>query len=459
VVERLVANEKVEGSTPFARSILMKNIANSKVKEILKLAFQKQKEKQFYEAIVHYESVIKIDPSIVFAYYNLGLIYEKLNNPELAKKNYKSAIEIEPLFIYSYNNMGIIYQKAGQKEKAIKYFEKVVDIDPKNINGYNNIGLVYSSLGIYDKAIDYYLKTLSIDKDNIIALKSIIFLMNYYTSKINHPLIIANNDLRLLQKNFAPSDLLKIENISYIFKNSFKILRKLSINIDHLDFFETQSYRRNPVDLNCEYHHKVFNHSKIIPKFCFSCFKVQIDLKNVIDLIRLFFIFDNLNLSKNNQRKCMVEFRNNVSGLYKGMIYCSSFEEAKKILEQILPLLKKSFKFKADIKRGCSEFYNLFPNYKITDSANKGFLNYDKKWEEIEKNLDIKQNFNTIKLNYSIPGLSISDILIISHWLNYAKIIGDLTYKEIDLDFFDSKFIEHQLLNQVEFRTKQFNIN
>ena len=155
----------------------------------------------------------------------------------------------------------------------------------------------------------------------------------------------------------------------------------------------------------------------------------------------------------------MVEFRNNVSGLYKGMIYCSSFEEAKKILEQISPLLKKSLKFKADIKRGCSEFYNLFPNYKITDSDNRDFLNYDKKWEEIEKNLDIKQNFNTIKLNYSIPGLSISDILIISHWLNYAKIIGDLTYKEIDLDFFGSKFIEYQLSNQVEFRTKQFNIN
>ena len=98
------------------------------------------------------------------------------------------------------------------------------------------------------------------------------------------------------------------------------------------------------------------------------------------------------------------------------------FWGGKKILDQILPLLKKSFKFKADIKRGCSEFYNLFPNYKITDSDNKGFLNYDKKWEEIEKNLHIKQNFNTIKLNYSIPGLSISDILIISCITQMVKI-------------------------------------
>ena len=109
----------------------MKNIVNSKVKEILKLAFQKQKEKRFNEAIVHYENVIKIDPSIVFAYYNLGLIYEKLNNTELAKKNYKSAIEIEPLFIYSYNNMGIIYQKAGEKEK-----ERMRSLENKYISLY-----------------------------------------------------------------------------------------------------------------------------------------------------------------------------------------------------------------------------------------------------------------------------------------------------------------------------------
>ena len=108
--------------------------------------------------------------------------------------------------------------------------------------------------------------------------------------------------------------------------------------------------------MNCDYHHKVFYHSNIIPKFCFSCFKIQIEPENVIDLIRLFFIFDDLNLPKNNQRKCMVEFRNQVSGLYKGMIYCSSLEEEKKILEELRPTLQKNLKFKASIKRGVLNF-------------------------------------------------------------------------------------------------------
>ncbi len=435
----------------------MKDINNSNAKEFFKLGLRNQKEKKFQLAIKYYENVIKIDPSIALSYYNLGLIYEKLGNFEQAKKNYEKAITTEPLFIYSYINLGIIFQKEGAKEKAIEYFKKVIDIDSKNINGYNNLGLVYASLGKYDKALESYCNSLKIDSSNIIAIKSIIFLLTYFTPDITHPLIEANNDLRLLQKKFSLSNLLKIRNLSLILKDSQKILNKLSINIDNLDFFETQAYRRNPIDLNCEYHHKVFNQFKIIPKFCFSCFKIQIEPKNVLDLIRLFFIFDNLNLSENNQRKCMVEFRNQVSGLYKGMIYCSSFEEAKKILKEIRPILQNNLKFKAEIKRGCSEFYNLYPNYKITDSTKKDFMNYDKKWKEIEQNLDIKENFNTIKLNHSISGLSISDFLIIIQWLNYAKNIGDMTYKDIGLDFFNSKFINHQLLNQVEFRKKEFN--
>ena len=434
----------------------MKNHINLKIKEILKLGVQNQKEKNFKEAIKNYENIIKIDPSIVFAYHNLGLIYVETENIDLAKKNFLLAIKINPLFIYSYINLGILFQNEGQKEKAIECFEKIIEIDPKNISGYNNLGLVNASLGKYKKALKNYLKTLSIDSSNIIAIKSIIFLLTYHVSDNDHPIINANNELRLLKQDHKLINLLMTENLSLILKRSIEILNKISIDINKLNFTETQSYRRNPLDLNCDYHHKVFNHINIIPKFCFSCFKVQIEPENVIDLIRLFFIFDDLNLPKNNQRKCMVEFRNQVAGLYKGMIYCSSLEEAKKILEDLRPILQRNLKFKSSIKRGCSEFYNSFPSYNIIESDKKNYMTYNQDWEKIEENLKIKKNFNTIKLNNSITGLSISDVLIIIQWLNYAKIVGDPTIKELDLNFFNSKFIENKLSNQVEFRKKEF---
>ena len=213
------------------------DIINFKVKEAFELGLQMQKEKNFKEAIKYYEKVIKIDPSIVFAYYNLGLIYEKLGNLEVAKEYYHRAINSEPLFVHSYTNLGIISQKEGAKEKAIEYFGKVIDIDPNNFNSYNNLGLVYASLGKYDKAVDSYFKSLKIKENNIVAIKSLIFLLTYYIPETNHPLVKANNKLRLLQKKYSLTDLLKTNTLSLILRSSLNILNNLSININNLDFF------------------------------------------------------------------------------------------------------------------------------------------------------------------------------------------------------------------------------
>ena len=42
----------------------------------INLGLKNQKERNFHKAIKHYENVIEIDPSIVFAHYNLRLINE-----------------------------------------------------------------------------------------------------------------------------------------------------------------------------------------------------------------------------------------------------------------------------------------------------------------------------------------------------------------------------------------------
>ena len=83
-------------------------------------------------------------------------------------------------------------------------------------------------------------------------------------------------------------------------------------------------------------------------------------------------------------------------------------------------------------------------------------MHYKKEWQKIEENLEIKSNFNEIKLNHSIQGLSIVDFLVINQWLNYAKTIGDLSYQEINTEFLDSKFIHNVLSKQINFRKKEF---
>ena len=125
----------------------------------------------------------------------------------MAKKNYKKSVKLDPSFFHSYNNLGILFQKQGEKEKAIENFKKVIETNSQYINAYNNLGLVYSSLGQYKEAVNSFIKTLELEKNNSVAKKSLIYLLTYYPTNNNHPLIIANNNLKQIQKKFTFKDL------------------------------------------------------------------------------------------------------------------------------------------------------------------------------------------------------------------------------------------------------------
>ena len=148
-------------------------------------------------------------------------------------------------------------------------------------------------------------------------------------------------------------------------------------------------FKKNSKNLNCQSHFKVFNKFNIIIKFCFSCYKIQVNTINVVDLIKLSFLFKNLELKNNNTRKCIVETRNKVGGNYKGYIYCDGIEDAKNILE----LVKKETKqanlnpLNINIKHGCSEFYKPYPKFEKLN-FNKEEMRYDEEWKAKEKLID-----------------------------------------------------------------------
>ena len=218
------------------------------------------------------------------------------------------------------------------------------------------------------------------------------------------------------------------------------------------------------MDLNCKRHFKVFNEFNIIPKYCFSCYKIQISLFNIIDLIKLYFIFDNLNLKKNNIRKCMVETRENIKGNYKGFIYCKGLNEAQTIINEINLVLKNKdiSKFKIEIKHGCSEYYKKYPEYKKINLDGKQEFEYNPKWKEKENIIDrkIPNREKKDKKFYgkTLKGLNLYDVLVIKNWILYANYIGDDYSKGI----FDHQLsfppFEKIIQNQIDFRKKELQL-
>ncbi len=88
-------------------------------------------------------------------------------------------------------------------------------------------------------------------------------------------------------------------------------------------------------------------------------------------------------------------------------------------------------------------------------------MKYNKDWKEKEKLIDIdrseKNIVNKKKLQESLHGINLSDVLIIRNWLGYAKKIGDLSYKNIVDDITIQPIIEKKLTDQFLERSKQFN--
>jgi tetratricopeptide (TPR) repeat protein len=402
------------------------------------------KQKNFREALILSNKVIEKDKNIPFLLNLNGLINLSLEKWQNAIFAFKKALDIDDKFVEAYNNIGVAYSHIGDDKKAVENYTLAIRLKKDYANGYNNLASHYDDLGQYSEAAINYNYALKFNPENLNAQNNLIHLLNYFNPK-------KSDDNSIVKANFLikniKTDILIPKHISdlSLFEYLTKCNKILKKNIKNISFFDSQIHRRNGYDLNCNRHHKAFNKFNIIPKYCFSCFKIQIELTTVSNLIRLFFIFDQLRLPKDNIRKCFIELRPGIPGTYKGLIYCSSIEEAESVFEIVKLYMQKLMldNFDIKIKRGCTEFDLAFPGYKEVDDLNK--IVYDEGWAKKEELIDYEISNGSKKgkkvFNRSLSGTCLGDILIINNWLNYAKFINDKSYKKITDEIFFSEYI------------------
>ena len=243
----------------------------------------------------------------------------------------------------------------------------------------------------------------------------------------------ADKEISLLSLNFKEGEKIKDESIVEILVQSKKIIRKYFTN---KLFLKTDQIPRGGKEyLNCDRAFDIFANHKVMPEYCFSCYKIQINPKNVIDLIKLFFLFDIMYFENENLRKSFIDFREDEKN-YKGIIYCTTLEEAKKINYNVNKYLKINLdeSIQSHVKRGCKEFAEVHPEFL---NLEKDVMRYKKEWKKIENEFDA----NNQKIYKSgerklVYGLSLKDVLIFQNWIDFAKIEGDDSCKVL-AEFYD----------------------
>ena len=372
---------------------------------------------------------------------NCLLHYEKISN---LKENFEVS-----------NNKGVALFKLGRFSEAIDNFNDTIKLNKFYVPAYTNLSKAHKLLSNFELSIKYTLNALALAPNNYNIQNSLFNVLNYCSPKNQKNLILNINEQMLKLNETINKSSIKDSSINEILNKSQKILNE---NQKNFYFPETQILRKNKTNLNCQRHLEIFNKYKIIPNFCFSCYKVQITLNDVLNLIKLYFYFNDLSL-ENNIRKCMIEVRENVKGNYKGYIYTSSIDEAKNIIETVnKDLISQNINFhKIEIKHGCTEYYDQYELYKNIQDDVKGKI-YKEEWNKIEKEFDkenlIYENENEKVYANTINKYNLADFLVIKNWFSYANLIGDKSYMKI-FDFkIDTNYLSEAQIKKIISRKK-----
>ena len=406
--------------------------------------------KNFEEALRDMNLVVKEYPNI------------NITDWENAIKVYKSTLTLEINKEKILTNIGVFLFKLGKINQSITIFKDLTKKNPNFILGHNNLGISYLEIGMFQQAIHHFVLALNTDDNDFNARRNLINILTlskpYELEK--HPLIDLNNKIIDISNKNKINNFYEINIIKNILKESFDAIN----DFDKTLFLnETQIFRKNEKNLDCYRHFKVFNKFNIIPEYCFGCYKVQINLFQIIDLVKLYLMFDNLYLENNNLKKCMVETRKNIKGNYKGYIYCEGLKDAEnicmKVQDEILKL--ELHNYKITIKHGCSEFYNSYPDFEKINFKGQQIMNYNKSWKNKEKLIDDSQPIR-LKIDEKIrsktlKGINLADILIIKNWINYADTLEDYSYKKIFDKKIEKNFVNKVLEGQETFRKVNFN--
>ena len=390
-----------------------------------------QKFGKLQEAEFSLKKAIELRPDLVEAHFNLGSILSNLGKLQEAELSLKKAIELRPDFVEAHFNLGSILSNLGKLQEAELSLKKAIELRPDFVEAHSNLGSVLSNLGKLQEAELSLTKAIELNPKNKSIKSKLISLLTIYKPKIisSNQLYIINEEFRNLRFRKQINSTITDEEAIEAYNDGLKIYRKYNLD---LETSLSQVYKRNEISLNCKRHKLIFKQEKIIPEFCFSCYKVQVEMDSIIELIKLYLVFNTLELENNNTRKCIIELRKNISGFYKGLIYCRGLTEALEVSKRLNLYLQNNIRVDliSKVKRGCSEYPLEFPEYEKIDISGQQQMSYDKKWRSIEKKID-EGNKDWGKAKKSIEGFNLNDFLIMRNWIAYAQKIGDQSVNKI----------------------------
>lgn len=123
------------------------------------------------EAINVYEIAKKFDSSVFEIWHNLGNVYIKNNQKDLAIEHFLKAIEVgEGKNYVSWNDLAKLYYERGQYNLAMNAYKKSIELKVDYVTPWIGLGNLYINLKQFNNALEAYSQALTYESTNLEAL-------------------------------------------------------------------------------------------------------------------------------------------------------------------------------------------------------------------------------------------------------------------------------------------------
>lgn len=90
-----------------------------------------------------FEQAVADDPDDARAWLDLGLTYERSDEPERAESAYRRSTQSDPRFAEAFNNLGVLLREDGELGEATSALERAAALDPQLTAARFNLALAY----------------------------------------------------------------------------------------------------------------------------------------------------------------------------------------------------------------------------------------------------------------------------------------------------------------------------
>ena len=116
------------------------------------------------EADAHFAQAIELDPRMVQAHSNRGVLHMRLKDPNAAEYHFKAALAIDPKRISVLSKLVSLYRSQGRSKEEALTAERLADVEEDDPYHHFVHGLQLESRGEFEPALEHYRAAAKLDR-------------------------------------------------------------------------------------------------------------------------------------------------------------------------------------------------------------------------------------------------------------------------------------------------------